>query len=182
LVAHSRSPSASRAPPSDRMPHQARVLPSIMTAGLRDELIHCRQGEDSRITIERHRERRCNVESRNLERDFESLAPAREVPAAHAMRPPSSPSGSGGVWRLHHISGWWSGRANSGPTCGRSTTGWSTLLNFYRSTPPPSLLKEEMRPSWPRVKTVRTTGANGSPNNTACLAWSYTLSVCALSH
>jgi hypothetical protein len=60
------------------MPHQARVLPSIMTADLRDELIHCRRGEDSRITIERHRERRCNVESRNLERDFESLAPAHE--------------------------------------------------------------------------------------------------------
>jgi hypothetical protein len=38
-----------------------------------DELIRCRGGEDSCITIERHREWRCNIEGRNLERDFESL-------------------------------------------------------------------------------------------------------------
>jgi hypothetical protein len=57
----------------------------------------------------------------------------------------------GGVWRLHHISGWWPGRANFGPTCRRSTTGWSSPPNFYRSTTPPSLLQEEMRPSWPTI-------------------------------
>jgi hypothetical protein len=86
-------------------------------ADLRDELIRCHWSENSRITIERHRERRRNIEGRNLERDFESIAPAREALAAPAMRPPSSPVGFGGVWRLHHISGWWSDHANSGPTC-----------------------------------------------------------------
>jgi hypothetical protein len=37
------------------VPHQTRVLPSIVMADLRDELIHRRGGEDSCITIERHR-------------------------------------------------------------------------------------------------------------------------------
>jgi hypothetical protein len=79
------------------MPHQARVLPTIVTTDLRDELIHRRRGDDSRITIGCHRERHCNNEGHNLERDFESLALAREVPAARSMRPPSSPVGSRGV-------------------------------------------------------------------------------------
>jgi hypothetical protein len=70
-VAHSRSPSAARALPSTCVPHQTRVLPNIAMADLCDELICHYRGEDSCITIERHCER-----SRNLERDFESLAPA----------------------------------------------------------------------------------------------------------
>jgi hypothetical protein len=111
MVALSCSPSVVRAPPS---PH---VLPSIATADLHDKLIRCCKGEDSRITIEPHRERRHNIEGRNLERDFESLAPAREVPTVDVMRPPSSPAGFGAVWRLHHIFGWWSGRASSDPIC-----------------------------------------------------------------
>jgi hypothetical protein len=52
------------------------MLPSITMADLRDELIHHRMGEDSRITIECHRERHHNIDDRNHERDFESLAPA----------------------------------------------------------------------------------------------------------
>jgi hypothetical protein len=67
-------------------------------ADLRDELIHDRRGEDSRITIERHCERHRTIKDRNLERDFESLAPAREAPTARAMRPPSSLAGSVGVY------------------------------------------------------------------------------------
>jgi hypothetical protein len=62
---HSRSPSA------------ACVPLSIATVDLHDDLIHRRDGgEDSCITIEGHRERHRNIEGRNLERDFESLAPA----------------------------------------------------------------------------------------------------------
>jgi hypothetical protein len=78
-------PSTACTPPSARVPHQACVLLSIVMDDLRDELIHHHRGEDSRITIEHHRERRRNIEGRNLERDFESLAPAREAPATHAM-------------------------------------------------------------------------------------------------
>jgi hypothetical protein len=67
---HSRSPSAARAPPSSRVPHQACVLSNIATVDLRDELIHRRRGEDSRITIEHQHERPYNIKGRNLERDF----------------------------------------------------------------------------------------------------------------
>jgi hypothetical protein len=82
---HSCSPSATRAPPSAHVPHQARVLPSIETGDLHDELIRRRQGKYSHITIEHHRERCLNIEGHNLERDFESLAPAQEAPTAHDM-------------------------------------------------------------------------------------------------
>jgi hypothetical protein len=139
-TAHSCSPSAVCAPPSARVLHQSRVLPSIVTGDLRDELICRRRGEDSHTTIECHRERRHNIEGRILERDFESLGPAPEAPATRAIHPPSSPADSGGVWCLHHISRWWSGHASSGSTCQRSMTGRSTPPNFYRSTPPPSSL------------------------------------------
>jgi hypothetical protein len=64
-------------------------------ADLRDELIPHRRGEDSCITIKHHCERCHNIEGYNLERDFESLAPAREAPAVRTMRPLSSPAGSG---------------------------------------------------------------------------------------
>jgi hypothetical protein len=76
------------------------VLLSIATSDLHNELIHHRRGADSRITIERHRERRRNIKGRNLERDFESLAPAREASTACAMRLPSSPASSEGYMVL----------------------------------------------------------------------------------
>jgi hypothetical protein len=93
---HSCSPSAVRAPPSSRVPHQARVLPSIVTTDLHNELIRRRRGEDSRITIEHHRERHRNIEGSKNKRYFESLALARKASAARAMRPPISLAGSGG--------------------------------------------------------------------------------------
>jgi hypothetical protein len=105
-AAHSRSPSAARAPPYVCMPHQLRVLLSIATADFHDELIHRCRGEDSQITIECHRERRRDIEGCNLDRDFESLAPTQEVPAACVVCPPCNLADSGGVWHLHHIFGW----------------------------------------------------------------------------
>jgi hypothetical protein len=81
MAAHSHSPSAAR------VPHQAHALPSIAMADLHDELIHCRIGEDSHITIERHRERHRNIEGRNLKRDFESLSSTREPPVTRALCP-----------------------------------------------------------------------------------------------
>jgi hypothetical protein len=56
-------------------------------ADLRAKLNCHRDGEDSRITIERQCERRRNIEGCNLEGEFNSLAPAQEVPAAHATCP-----------------------------------------------------------------------------------------------
>jgi hypothetical protein len=94
MVAHLHSPSAARASPF------MRALPSIPTTDLRNELIHRCRGEDSHITIECHRERCRNIEGRNLERDFESLALTREAPAVRAMRPPSYLPGSRGCMPL----------------------------------------------------------------------------------
>jgi hypothetical protein len=81
-------------PLDEHTPPATRVLPNITMADLRDELMRRRRGgeggrgEDSCITIECHRERHRNIKGRNLERDFESLAPAREAPAAHVMCQP----------------------------------------------------------------------------------------------
>jgi hypothetical protein len=49
-----------------------RVAP---TEDLRAELNRMRAGEDARVTLERARERRQNVEGRNLDYDFAAVAP-----------------------------------------------------------------------------------------------------------
>jgi hypothetical protein len=97
---NSRSPSSTRAPPSACMPHQSRVSLSIATADLRNELIHRHRGQDSRITIECHHERRHNIEGCNLERDFESLAPTREAYVACVMHPLAPQQALGGCMAL----------------------------------------------------------------------------------
>jgi hypothetical protein len=61
---------------------------SYTTIDLREEINRHRGREDSRIAIERHRERRQNIEDHNLEEDFDSRAPAHGGPIAHAPRPP----------------------------------------------------------------------------------------------
>jgi hypothetical protein len=45
------------------------------TNNLRAELNHRRAGEDARISLERARERRQNIEGRNLDQDFTAVAP-----------------------------------------------------------------------------------------------------------
>jgi hypothetical protein len=45
------------------------------TEDLRAELNRRRAGEDARISLERVRERRQNVEGRNLDYDFATIAP-----------------------------------------------------------------------------------------------------------
>jgi hypothetical protein len=45
------------------------------TDDLRAELNHRRAGEDARISLERARERRQNIEGRNLDQDFATVAP-----------------------------------------------------------------------------------------------------------
>jgi hypothetical protein len=143
-VAH--APSAVRAPPVKHAPpvgpdarqmerHRA-PMASYTTADLRAE-INCRHGgEDGRVTIERRRERRRDIEDRNLKKDFDSHAPSCKSPSAREAYPPSSPGVTGGAWRLHHICEWWSGHTSSGSTCRRSMAGPSTPLSSCRSTPP----------------------------------------------
>jgi hypothetical protein len=47
----------------------------VQTDDLRAELNCRRTGEDARISLERARERRQNIEGRNLDRDFAAEAP-----------------------------------------------------------------------------------------------------------
>jgi hypothetical protein len=63
----------------------------------REEINHRRGWEDNHIAIEHHRERRRNIDGRNLEKDFDSHAPVRGGPVAYAPHPPNCPWVSGGV-------------------------------------------------------------------------------------
>jgi hypothetical protein len=54
---------------------------------LREEINHCRGGEDSCTTIKRHHERRRDIEGRNLEKDFDLDALVRGGLVAHAPHP-----------------------------------------------------------------------------------------------
>jgi hypothetical protein len=104
LAAHALSSTHAPAPP------RAPTASATMT-DLQAELNCHRGGEDSRITIERQCERR-----RNLEGEFDSLAPAWEAPTVRAMRPLAPLGFREDAWRSLCISVWWSGRASFGPT------------------------------------------------------------------
>jgi hypothetical protein len=62
-------------------------MASYQTTDLREEINRRRGGEDSRTTIERNRERRRDIEGRNLERDFDLHAPTGARQVAHAPLP-----------------------------------------------------------------------------------------------
>jgi hypothetical protein len=78
--------------------HRASMA-SYETTDLREEINHHRDGEDSRTTIERNRERRQDIKGRNLEKNFDLHAPVGVRQVAHAPLSPNSPgvSGGGGV-------------------------------------------------------------------------------------
>jgi hypothetical protein len=102
----SRFPSAARAPsvaqappvlPGARPSVQHRAsMDCFQTSDLREEINRRRGGEDSGTTIKRNREKRRDIEGRNLERDFDLHAPVGARQVAHAPLPPSSPGVSGG--------------------------------------------------------------------------------------
>jgi hypothetical protein len=79
----------------------------------REEINRRRGGEDSYTTIERHRERRRDIEGRNLKKDFDLHALVRGGLVAHAPLPPNSPE----VWGVHGASTTpaYSGLAAQGP-------------------------------------------------------------------
>jgi hypothetical protein len=70
-------PPVAHASSATRVPAPPRALAaSAATADLWAEFNrHC-DGEESRITIKRQRERHRNIEDRNLEGEYDSLAPA----------------------------------------------------------------------------------------------------------
>jgi hypothetical protein len=84
-MAHSGS-TRSRPRPSQRQREASAYVrsPSVRgahTNDLRAELNRRRAGEDARISLERARERRRNIEGRNLDQDFAAVAPQTSVGA-----------------------------------------------------------------------------------------------------
>jgi hypothetical protein len=74
--------------PSARSLAQHRAsMASYMTTDLREEINRHRGGEDSRTTIERHSERRRDIEGRNLEKDFDLHAPVGGRQVTHVPLP-----------------------------------------------------------------------------------------------
>jgi hypothetical protein len=81
LLSMAHSTSTRSRPRSSRCQHEASVSvrsPSVrgtQTNDLREELNCRRAGEDARVSLERARERRQNIEGRNLDQDFAAVAP-----------------------------------------------------------------------------------------------------------
>jgi hypothetical protein len=101
-VAH--APPVKRAPPvgpdaCQTMWHRT-PMASYATADLRAEINRRRGGEDGRVTIERRRERRQDIEGRNLEKDFNSHVPSCRSPSTREAYPPSSPGVTEGCMAL----------------------------------------------------------------------------------
>jgi hypothetical protein len=80
------APTRSR-PRSSRRQHEASAsvhspsVRGVQTNDLRAELTRRRAGEDAQISLERARERRRNVEGRNLDQDFTAVAPQTLIDA-----------------------------------------------------------------------------------------------------
>jgi hypothetical protein len=81
LLSMAHSTSTRSRPRSSRRQHEASASvrsPSVrgtQTNDLRAELNRRRAGEDARVSLERARERRQNIEGRNLDQDFTAVAP-----------------------------------------------------------------------------------------------------------
>jgi hypothetical protein len=75
-------------------------MASYQTTNLREEINRRRGGEDNRTTIKHNRERRQDIEDRNLERDFDLHAPVGARQVAHAPLPLASREFQGGCMPL----------------------------------------------------------------------------------
>jgi hypothetical protein len=71
-------------------------MASYTTTDLRAEINRRRGGEDGRVTIERRREKRRDIEGRNLEKKIDSHALSHRSPSAREAYPPSSSGVTGG--------------------------------------------------------------------------------------
>jgi hypothetical protein len=72
-------------------------MASYQTTDIREEINRRRGWEDSHTTIEHNRERRRDIEGRNLERDFDLHAPVCAHQVVHAPLPLAPQEFGGGV-------------------------------------------------------------------------------------
>jgi hypothetical protein len=105
------------------------------TNDLRAELNRRRAGEDARVSLERARERRQNIDGRNLDQDFAVVAP--QTPMAPGPKR-ESPWPVCAAPLLRIISARRHGHPSSGRTWRKSTTEHRTCRSSCRCTSPPS--------------------------------------------
>jgi hypothetical protein len=99
------------------------------TNNLRAELNRRRAGEDARVSLERARERHQNIDGRNLDQDFATVAP---------QTPMGTRSQTGVPLALRIISARRHGHPSSGRTCRKNMTERRTSRSSCRCTLPPS--------------------------------------------
>jgi hypothetical protein len=108
--------------------------PTVRSARTKDtqvELNRRRAGEDARVTIERARVRRLNIEGRNLKAELDAAVPKLQGLAQ------ASVAGVGCTTLADHLRAMaWPSKFR--PTYRKSTTGQPTHQNCCRSTSPPS--------------------------------------------
>jgi hypothetical protein len=139
LLGMAHSTSTRSRPRSSRRQHEASVSvrsPSVrgtQTNDLLVELNHRRAGEDARVSLERARERRQNIEGHNLDQDFAAVAP--QAPMAPGRKQVSPwPAWDAPLSRI--ISARRHGHSSSGRTCRKSTTERQTRRSSCRRTSP----------------------------------------------
>jgi hypothetical protein len=131
LLGMAHSTSTRSRPRSSRRQHEASVfvrsplVRGAQTKDLRDELNHRRAGEDAWVSLERARERRQNIEGRNLDQDFAAVAPQAPMGARSQAGVPLA--GVGCAALADHL------RAASWPP-----KFWPHLLEKYDGTSNPS--------------------------------------------
>jgi hypothetical protein len=106
-------PAPTRARPrSSRCQHEASAsvrspsIRGVQTNDLRAELNRRRAGEDARISLERARERRQNVEGRNLDQDFAAVAPQTPIDARSQAGVPLAGMGCATLADHLHVASW----------------------------------------------------------------------------
>jgi hypothetical protein len=114
---------------------------SARTEDLRAELNRRHAGEDACISIERARNRRRNIEGRNLGAELDAVVPKPQGLA-------QAPVAGWAAQRSQTTFVRWPGRPSFGHTCRKSTTGPPTYQNSCRSTSPPSRRLGVTTPSW----------------------------------
>jgi hypothetical protein len=139
LLGMAHSISTRSRPRSSRRQHEASTFvrsPSVrgaQTNDLRAELDRRRAGEDAMVSLERARERRQNIEGRNLDQDFAAAAP--QTPMG-TRSPTGVPLAGVGCAALGIISARPHGHPSSGHTCRKSTTERQIHRSSYRCMSP----------------------------------------------
>jgi hypothetical protein len=149
LLGMAHSGSTRSRPRSSRRQHEATTSvrsPSVrgaQTNDLRAELNRRRAGEDARVSLERARECRLNIEGRNLDQDFAAVAPQTPTGARIQAGIPLASVGCAALADHLRAATW---PPSSSRTYRKSTTVRPTHQNSCRCMSPPLRQQVETPP------------------------------------